>query len=344
MYRQEALPDDMLIKLNPKTRGQSKSLAKVLDPAWGTFESKDAMRKAIAARKKRKRMRWEKPIYETLKHSQHTKDQLEQSNPKFFSCGQFWGPLTIPEKHIGLLRSSVLNYFTPQILKTQVIPFVTRSDEIPLRLLGWLVVNYVKEFPVVYVWNGMSGKEKARQVNVLQGYNELMKRYHRRHFDPFRRKHRIFFEVEGDVYETTIGQLLFLQWAFVDGVVDYARKHAKAIETHMNIYNEAKALEKEEDKRKGVRHRRSEFVKTKRRQMAFMRFDLLEHDSDFDSSDDKGEPPEDGDVKGGDEVEAGTPRESGENVATGEKESLVKEPGDDESGFHSIDHESDDST
>jgi hypothetical protein len=304
MSLQEALPDDLLIKVSGsamKAEGKRLDLAKVLDPTSTALESKDALDKAIANRKKRKRMRWEKPIADTLRHSKATKDEIEKANPKFFTCGHFWGPLTIPEKHIGLLRSSIVNHFQPEVLRAQVLPFVTRSDEIPLRLLGWLVVNYVKEFPVTYEWAGPDGKAKPRVVNVLQGYNELMKRYHRRHFDPFRRKHRIFFEVDDKVYETTIGQLLFLQWAFADGVVDYARKHAKAIETHMNIYNAAKTEEKEEDKRRGVRHRRSEFVTTCRRQIGFMCVDLVEHDSEFDDgssgedSDHEGDPDNGGD-------------------------------------------------
>ena len=265
------------------------SLSKMLDPSSSALEAKDGIKEAIAKRKLRKRLRWEKPIHETLKHAKQTKEEVETSTRKFFKCGHFWGPLTIPEKHVGLLRASVVSYFTPDVLKTQVLPFLTRSDDIPLRLLGWLVVNYVKEFPVTYEWAGMDGKANPRVVNVLQGYNELMKRYHRRHFDPFRRKHRIFFEVDDKVYETTIGQLLFLQWAFQDGVVDYARKHAKAIEAHMNVYNAAKTIEKEEDRKKGVRHRRSEFVKTTRRKIGFMCVDLIEHDSEFEDSESEDE-------------------------------------------------------
>lgn len=289
MSLQEPLPESLLIKVSGSSlkgaKEKATDLAKVLDPTSKALEASDAFDTALKKRKLRKRMRWEKPIFNVLKHSKMTKGEIEMANKKFFTCGHFWGPLTIPEKHIGLLRSSVVDYFTPEVLKAQVLPFVTRSDDIPLRLLQWLVVNYVKDFPISYEWAGPDGKANPRVVNVLQGYNELMKRYHRRHFDAFRRKHRIFFEVEDKIYETTIGQLLFLQWAFADGVVDFARKHAKAIESHMNVYNVAKTEEKEEDKRKGIRHRRSEFVKTRRRQIGFMCVDLVERDSEFEESD-----------------------------------------------------------
>lgn len=239
---------------------------------------------AISKKRANKKLRWEKPIHNTLKVSKHTRKDMEKSAPKFFTIKHFWGPLTIPEKQVKLLLT-ISDYFTVDVLRTHVIPFVTRSDDIPLRLIGWLVVNYVKEFPVLYMWKGEDGKQPERQVNVLQGYSECMKRYHRRHFDPFRRKHRIFFEVDNNVYETTIGQLLFLRWAFQDGVVHYARNHAKKIETHMINYNYAKLVEKETDKRNGVRHKRSEFVKSKRRKMTIVKYDFIEKCSDSEEDD-----------------------------------------------------------
>ena len=87
------------------------------------------------------------------------------------------------------------------------------------------------------------------------------------------------------MYETTIGQLLFLRWAFHDGVVNYARKHAKEIEAHMINYNYAKMIEKENDKKRGVRHKRSEFVKAKRRKMTLVSYDIVEECQGEEGSD-----------------------------------------------------------
>lgn len=277
MLRQTYI-DDAFLK-NADTSANNKTPKNLIPDDEKQKELNAVFAMAMSKKRANKKLRWEKPIRNMLKVSKHTKKNMEKSTPKFFTIRHFWGPLTIPEKHVNLLRT-VSDYFTVDVLRTHVIPFVTRSDDIPLRLIGWLVVNYVKEFPVVYMWKGEDGKQPERQVNVLQGYSECMKRYHRRHFDPFRRKHRIFFEVDNVVYETTIGQLLFLQWAFRDGVVQYARNHAKEIETHMINYNYAKLVEKETDKKNGVRHKRSEFVKSKRRKMTMVKYEIVENCSD----------------------------------------------------------------
>lgn len=274
------LPTQNLITKASKSKGSKDPF----DPYLDVFKDTDLMKKEMKRKEERKKMRWEKPILHMLRFSKMSREEMQKKHPKFFECGVFWGPLTIPEKHVSLIMS-VLSYFTEEVLREQIVPFVNRDDSIPLRLLGWLVVNYVKEHNVTYIWQGVDGKQKPRTVNVFQGYDALMRRYHRRHFDPFRRRYRIFFEIDNVVYETTIGQLLFLQWAFQDGVVEYTRKHSKKIDTHMFIHTEAKKKEKEEDAARGVRHRRSECVKKKRRTIGFLNFSLEEGESDFGSDD-----------------------------------------------------------
>ncbi len=277
------LPTQGLITKASKAEGSKDPF----DPYLDVFKDTDRMKEEMKRKEERKKMRWEKPIHHMLRYSKVSRAEMEKKHPKFFQCGAFWGPLTIPEKHVSLIMS-VLSYFTEDVLREQIVPFVNRDDSIPLRLLGWLVVNYVKEYNVTYIWQGLDGKQKPRTVNVFQGYDALMRRYHRRHFDPFRRRYRIFFELDDVVYETTIGQLLFLQWAFQDGVVEYTRKHSKKIDTHMFIHTEAKKKEKEEDAARGVRHRRSECVKKKRRTIGFLNFSLEEGESDFASDDESG--------------------------------------------------------
>lgn len=274
------LPTQGLITKASKSEGSKDPF----DPYLDVFKNTDRMKEEMKRKEERKKMRWEKPVCHMLRYSKVSRREMQHKHPKFFECGVFWGPLTIPEKHVALIMS-VLSYFTEDVLREQIVPFVNRDDSIPLRLLGWLVVNYVKEYNVTYIWQGLDGKQKPRTVNVFQGYDALMRRYHRRHFDPFRRRYRIFFEIDDVVYETTIGQLLFLQWAFQDGVVEYTRKHAKKIDTHMFIHTEAKKKEKEEDAANGVRHRRSECVKKKRRTIGFLNFSLEEGESDFGSDD-----------------------------------------------------------
>jgi len=110
-----------------------------------------------------------------------------------------------------------------------ILPFLTGSAPVSLRVVEWFVTNYSKKFNVSYTL-------EDRPFIVYFQYKRELKAYSKRLFDPFCRRERIRFVIRGapPIEETTVGQLNFFRWAIEKGVLTYILENAAAIETDMN--------------------------------------------------------------------------------------------------------------
>jgi hypothetical protein len=111
----------------------------------------------------------------------------------------------------------------------EILPFLTGTAPVSLRVVEWFVTNYSKKFNVAYPL-------EERQFIVYFQYKRELKAYSKRLFDPFCRRERIRFVVRDapPIEETTVGQLNFFRWAIENGVLRYILENATAIETDMN--------------------------------------------------------------------------------------------------------------
>jgi hypothetical protein len=110
----------------------------------------------------------------------------------------------------------------------EILPVLTGTSPVSLRLIDWFVTNYSKKFNVCYTL-------EDRQFMVHFHYKRELKAYSKRLFDPFCRRERIEFQVRGQqpIKETTVGQLNFFRWALEKGVMNYILEHVKEIEQDM---------------------------------------------------------------------------------------------------------------
>jgi len=116
----------------------------------------------------------------------------------------------------------------------EVLPILTGSSPVSLRLIDWFVTNYSKKFNVSYP---LTEDTTTRQFMVHFHYKRELKAYSKRLFDPFCRRERISFQIRGQapIEETTVGQLNFFRWAIEKGVIRYILAHAADIERDMNV-------------------------------------------------------------------------------------------------------------
>ncbi|MEC7693462.1 MAG: hypothetical protein VX446_03665, partial [Bacteroidota bacterium] len=130
------------------------------DGDWNDTELA-VLKSRIKRRDERKRLQWEMPFGKklgvALKIKAHkdgegssthitprTQSDLRRTEASTWVYGPFYGTMDFPEKQFDILRAESES-FTPSFLRNWVLPFVQREQTIPLRLLGWLVVNYVKD-------------------------------------------------------------------------------------------------------------------------------------------------------------------------------------------------------
>lgn len=120
---------------------------------------------------------------------------------------------------------------TDEWLKEYLIPVITQTSRVSIRMMDWLVTNYSKEKKITYTYKKGS---ITRIFDVHNEYKNTLDSYGRRLFDPFRRGPRVFFTVEETTHESTLGQLTFWWWAQTKGVFTFCFENAETIEKHMN--------------------------------------------------------------------------------------------------------------
>lgn len=125
------------------------------------------------------------------------------------------------------IMEEIVNKTGPEWVSTVLIPMVDMSEartEPSLRLIDWFVTNYSKSHGIAI--NGS---------NIHVDYIDVRRAYQCRNFDPFRRNLKLNFTSpsDGKVYYTTVGQVNFLLWAHVMGVLEYVRVHKAKIDEDM---------------------------------------------------------------------------------------------------------------
>jgi hypothetical protein len=109
-----------------------------------------------------------------------------------------------------------------------LVPIIKGESDISLRLVDYFVTNYAKKNNTNYI-------HKERQFLVYFHYKRELKANSKRLFDPFCRRERILFQINGiEPFITTVGQLNFFSWAIERGIIDYITENRITIENDMN--------------------------------------------------------------------------------------------------------------
>lgn len=157
--------------------------------------------------------------------------------------------------HQRTILERMARFYTVDVIEEVLRPALSHGADAKnpsLRVLDWLTVNYAKKHKLAtHLPNG-------QVFNVYQGYRVALQHYRRRLFDPFRRRLRLTVEhPKGDLVSTP-GQLQFLAWAHVHGVLKYARENAVVIEADMNAATARSKRVRDDALRSGKRCKRNE--------------------------------------------------------------------------------------
>ena len=130
-----------------------------------------------------------------------------------------------------LLMVSISKFYTNKSSVQKILPIVSGSSRISLRLVDWFVTNYAKRHNVILI----SDTDKhAVHFNVYTSYRAQLKAYSKQQFDPFRRRDRIDFYYDRHQFvETTIGQLNFFRWMLQNSLIEYIDERFDQIEMEM---------------------------------------------------------------------------------------------------------------
>lgn len=124
------------------------------------------------------------------------------------------------------------NYFDEDKLRNVVIKLNDESSESPrLRAYDWAVTNYSKGNPHIML---MTRDNFSTVIDPNLSYEGELRKHHRLLFDPFRRGTHIFFELDGQIHRTTVGQLTFIKWCLDNKVDKYVEENLVYIRQHMS--------------------------------------------------------------------------------------------------------------
>ncbi len=151
--------------------------------------------------------------------------------------------ISVPSRQ-DLIMESVTDFFTDRNHLNQMMPILSQTAHISLRILDYFVTNYAKKKKIIYLHND-------RFVNVFLNYKAQLKAYSKKQFDPFCRKIRkingkqtneainFYYDTEKSI-ETTVGQLNFFKWAIQNGVLAYIVDHLTDIVEDMILSSKQK--------------------------------------------------------------------------------------------------------
>jgi hypothetical protein len=125
---------------------------------------------------------------------------------------------------------SISKFYSIKSNIQKILPIVTGSSRISLRLVDWFVTNYAKRYNVSI----LEVDGATTYFNVYTSYRAQLKAYSKQQFDPFRRRDRIDFYYDRHQFvETTIGQLNFFRWMLQNNILEYIDANFAPIESEM---------------------------------------------------------------------------------------------------------------
>ena len=126
----------------------------------------------------------------------------------------------------------------------EMINIIEGNCKISLRLLDWFVTKYSNIHKTSY------DLDDGEDFNVHISYKAHLKSYKKRNLDPFRRRKKFYYsyKIDGKTEKiaTTIGQLNFFRWAFINGVINYVSNNFDTITKSMVVANKTEKKKKKE--------------------------------------------------------------------------------------------------
>ena len=131
------------------------------------------------------------------------------------------------ESKSELLLASLKKFFTEARFKI-ILPIITGTSKISLRVVDWFVTNYSKKNQVIYK---ILENEEECYINIHNHYKSQLNAYGKKYIDPFcRGKDRILFNVsDSQCVLTNLSQLNFFRWAVQYNVIQYIDTHYATI-------------------------------------------------------------------------------------------------------------------
>lgn len=141
-------------------------------------------------------------------------------------------------KEKDILERNKKFFSTDRKYVDMMLRIINGESDISIRVLDWFVANYSKKNNTFYK---IRINDRNEFFYVNNEYKNQLNGYSKQYFDPFCRKKKVIYSYHNSisvgnikiVFESSIGQLNFFQWAIRNKVIKYVELHLKEIEKDM---------------------------------------------------------------------------------------------------------------
>jgi hypothetical protein len=134
----------------------------------------------------------------------------------------------------SVILNSIENFYENLQNIDDFLNIINSKSKISIRLIDHFVTKYSKKNKICYKLPVNGQNDNQTLFCVFQSYRQQLKRFQKKHFDPFARGIRLPYFIKDNVIITTIGQLNFFSWFISKNILDYVIKNKITIENDMN--------------------------------------------------------------------------------------------------------------
>tara|TARA_B110000908_G_C10267311_1_gene465615 strand:+ start:3248 stop:3850 length:603 start_codon:yes stop_codon:yes gene_type:complete len=151
----------------------------------------------------------------------------------------------------NILLNNIEKFYKNNIEDTkEVVDIIRGISQISMRLIDYFVTRYSKKYRINYK---LKTNNVMETFSVYSSYKSQLKAYNKKYFDPFSRGNRIPFFFNDDCIITTIGQLNFFKWFFINKVNKHILENIIKIEE--DLINNKNNLKKKIKFKKNKAHK-----------------------------------------------------------------------------------------
>lgn len=148
----------------------------------------------------------------------------------------------------NIMLSNIEKFYKKNLYDTRkIIDIIKGESIISMRLIDYFVTNYSKKYRINYKIG-----DNNENFNVFSSYKSQLKAYNKKYFDPFSRGNRIPLFFKDDCIITTIGQLNFFRWFYLNKVHIYIMNNIIQIEENL-LENKNKLKNQQKKNNKSVK-------------------------------------------------------------------------------------------
>lgn len=134
------------------------------------------------------------------------------------------------------LLQELVPFYTQEVINNYLVQRLIRKENVSFRAINYIVTKFASRINVCII------NQHGNVTSLHADYKRKLDQLHRRNFDCFKRRQRIYFQAFENWYSTTVGQLHFMRWAYEIKLFDINENIFRVVLKEMSLFRKQKLL------------------------------------------------------------------------------------------------------